>query len=437
MTKIFHIPKNHPQRFTLHNEVHARAPIVLKLPVRSSFLALSLSSEEKKTEHAHLARLCDRYAVTPPKEDASHFSATLDSIQILWEQHAEFSAYSFYVQSSSPEPFSNLALELVPVDWLNMLPGKVIVAAHASIIKESTSSVISAESISALFSGNPIVGAEVTGGAARAFTDFKIHADGFSRFLILDYHLKSGQAGRLLQRLFEIEVYRVMALLAFPIAKQLIPVLNKADQRLLTITNEMAQPGSNDGKLLDNLTTLAAEVENNISTHQYRFGAANAYYNIVEQRIEDLREIRIQGIQTIGEFMKKRLEPAVHTCKYTSSRFSVLSKRINNASQLLRTRVDITIERQNQALLTSMDLRAKTQLRLQETVEGLSIVAITSYVVSLIHSITKAINTSNWINVNPTLVTGVSIPVVLLIVALGVRRIHKKILKGSDETEVK
>ncbi len=433
MTQILPIPDNHPQRYKLHNEVHARAPIVLKLPVRSSLLALTLSNEEKKREQAHISELCDRYGVMPPKEDSTHFSATLDSFQIRWEQHAEFSSYSFYVQNISDEPFAKPAIELVPIDWLGQLPGKIIVAAHASIIEKSNSSEINTEFISSLFSGNPVVGAEVTGSAAKAFTDFKIHADGFSRYLIVNNHLKSGQAGRLLQRLFEIEIYRVMALFAFPIAKQLIPELNSADKQLLTITAAMAKSGRNDGKLLDELTTLAAQVENNISTHQYRFGAASAYYNLVEQRIEDLREVRIQGIQTIGEFMKRRLEPAIDTCQSTSHRFSLLSKRINNASQLLRTRVDITIERQNQALLTSMDLRAKMQLRLQETVEGLSIVAITSYVVSLIGSVTKAANTTEWINVNPTLVTGLSIPVVLLLVALGVRRIHKKIHRVNGD----
>ncbi len=194
----------------------------------------------------------------------------------------------------------------------------------------------------------------------------------------------------------------------------------------------MAQLDRDDGELLDELTTLAAEVENIISTHHYRFGAANAYYSLVEQRIEDLREVRIQGIQTIGEFMKRRLEPAINTCQSTSDRFSMLSKRINNAGQLLRTRVDIPIERQNQALLTSMDSRAKTQLRLQETVEGLSIVAITSYVVSLIGSITKAINTTESINVNTSMVTGLSIPFVLIIVAIAVSRIHKKILSDDE-----
>ncbi|MCK4842170.1 MAG: DUF3422 domain-containing protein [Methylococcales bacterium] len=431
MPKLFPIPENHSQRFKLHNEVHARAPIGLSLPVQSTFLALSVNSKEKKQEYLNLTKLCERYGEIPPKEDSSHFSATLDSFEIRWEQHAEFSSYSFYVQSGSEQPFSKLALEYVPVDWLNDLPGKVIVAAHAAIVESSLASVSSTESISGFFSGNAIIGAEVTGGAAHAFTDFKIHVDGFSRFLILNYHLKPGQAGRLLQRLFEIEVYRVMALLAFPIAKQLTPDLNKADKQLLTITNAMAQQDSNDGKLLDELTTLAANVENNISTHQYRFGAASAYYTLVDQRIEDLREVRIQGIQTIGEFMKRRLEPAINTCTSTARRFNVLSKRISNAGQLLRTRVDITIERQNQALLTSMDSRAKMQLRLQETVEGLSIVAITSYIVSLIGSITKAANTSESIDINPVLTTGLSIPVVLLIVALAVRRIHKKIHTGE------
>ena len=432
MTTLFSIPDNFPQRFRLHNEVHVRAPISLKLPVTSTFLALSLNKEEKKQELILLNEFCEKYGVSPPVKEVSHFSASMGTFQFCWEQHAEFSSYSFYVRNNSEDPFAKLALEQVPVDWLNQLPGKIIVAAHASIVTKGSTSVLSSELISDLFSNNPVVGAEVTGTAAHAYTDFKIHADGFSRFLIVDYSLKPGQAGRLLQRLFEIEVYRVMALVAFPIAKQLAPKLNKADKQLQTITNAMAQLDRDDGELLDELTTLAAEVENIISTHHYRFGAANAYYSLVEQRIDDLREVRIQGIQTIGEFMKRRLEPAINTCQSTSDRFSMLSKRINNAGQLLRTRVDITIERQNQALLTSMDSRAKTQLRLQETVEGLSIVAITSYVVSLIGSITKAINTTESINVNTSMVTGLSIPFVLLIVAIAVRRLHKKILSDDE-----
>ncbi len=425
MATLFPLPDNHDLRFKLHNEVHARSSAIFELPVHCSYLALLLNSQEKLQARRHLDLLCERFGVATPNKDADHFSARFDSFQIRWEQHAEFISYTFYVHNVSDEPFENPALKMVPVDWLAELPGKLMVAAHAVIVPKNGEEA-KIDEVSCHFENNPVVGAKVSGGAARAFTDFRIHVDGFSRFLIINHSLKNQQAGRLLQRLFEIEVYRVMALLAYPIAKELIPQVNQDDQRLLAITEAMSKDNRDDGLLLDELTTLAAEVENHISSNHFRFGAASAYYRLVEQRIADLREDRIQGIQTIGEFMKRRLEPAINTCQVTDRRFALLSKRISNASQLLRTRVDMSIERQNQALLTSMDLRAKMQLRLQETVEGVSIVAITTYVVSLIGSVSEALKKIGW-KIEPDVVSGLSVPFVLLIVALGVRRVHKMI----------
>lgn len=390
-----------------------------------------LNNEEKKRDRNHLLTLCERFGITPPKHDNNHFTARFDNFQLRWEQHSEFSTYTFYVNKVSVDPFLKPALKNVPVDWMAKLPGKLIVAAHATILP-SSGNPDNFEALSEHFAGNALVGAEVSGGAAKAYTDFRIHVDGFSRFLIINDHLKTAQAGRLLQRLFEIEVYRVMALLAFPIARKLSPTLIKADRQLIDITAEMAEAGCNDSKLLDELTTLAAEVENHISSNHYRFGAASAYYNLVIQRIEDLREVRIQGLQTFSEFMNRRLEPAISTCQSTAKRFTLLSERISNAGELLRTRVDISIERQNQALLKSMNTHAKMQVRLQGTVEGVSIFAITSYAVSLIGSIAKAMKSTGW-DINPPLVIGASIPVVLVIVAIGVRRIHKLIQKVDED----
>lgn len=429
MAILFPIPENHPQRFVLHNEVHARASLILELPVRASHLALLLSTDEKIKERQHLTALCERFGVTPPKQDADHFSAVFDSFRISWGQHGEFSTYSFYVQDSPEDPFSEPALKKVPVDWLALLPGKVMVAAHAAIMTKPDKEADldpDLHRVAAYFDGNPVVGAEVTGGAAFAFTDFRIHVDGFSRFLIIDNHLKTEQAGRLLQRLFEIEVYRVMALLAFPIARRLAPELKKADRQLYAITNAMAQPDSNDAELLDKLTRLAAEVENHISISHFRFHAANAYYQLVEQRLDELREVRIQGIQTLGEFIRRRMEPAIKTCLSTASRFTTISERVSNAGQLLRTRVDIMIERQNQALLTSMDLRAKMQLRMQETVEGISVVAITYYSAGLVGMIAKALHAAGW-PVDPELTAGLSLPFIMAAVILAIRRIHRMI----------
>ncbi len=430
MATLFKLPENHPQRFQLHNEVHARSSVILQLPVRASHFALMPDGDDKKREWQHLVTLCNRFALVPPEKNADHFNANFGNFQFRWEQHGEFSTYTFYAQFTGEEPFANPALEEVPVDWMAGLSGHVVVAAHATIMPtEAYNTEIS--TITSYFAGNSVIGAEMSGSAARAFTDFRIHIDGFSRFLILNDKLQPGQAGRLLLRLFEIEVYRVMALMARPIARELAPKLQERDQQLLNITTAMSQPDSKDEELLDELVTLAAEIEHCMSTSYFRFSAASAYYKLVEQRIEDLREVRIQGIQTIGEFMKRRLEPAINTCNTTANRLNKLSHRISNAGELLRTRVDITIEHQNQALLTSMNQRAKTQLRLQETVESLSIVAITTYVSTLVGSIAKAAQASGW-PVNPAIITGISIPIILLAVAISVRRIHKMIQKSDN-----
>jgi uncharacterized membrane-anchored protein len=427
VTTLFPLPENHPQRFKLHNEVHARSSVVLDLPVTASFLALMQSSEEKKQDRIHLGELCERFGVTPPKQEANHFTACFDNFQLRWEQHSEFTSYTFYVHALQNDPFSEPALKSVPLDWMDKLPGKIMVASHASIVPAAKIKA-EVEVLSKYFSGNALIGAEVSGNGAKAYTDFRIHVDGFSRFLIIDERLKTAQAGRLLQRLFEIEVYRVMALLAFPVARKLTPVLIKADQQLIDITAAMAGNSIPDGQLLDELTTLAAEIENHISSNHYRFGAANAYYNLVNQRIADLREVRIQGLQTFSEFMSRRLEPATETCRSTANRFTRLSERISNAGELLRTRVDISIERQNQALLKSMNTHAKMQLRLQSTVEGVSIIAITSYAVGLIGQIARGMKSAGW-DINPPVVIGTSIPIVLVIVAIGIRRIHKLVKK--------
>jgi uncharacterized membrane-anchored protein len=427
MTHLFHLPENHPQRFKLHGEAHARQAMELPIPVRASHFALTLEGEQKAQDHVHLCLLCERYNVSAPKKDADHFSADFGVFQLRWQQHGEFSTYTFYQSGISGGPFDKPALRAVPVDWMSGLVGQLMAAAHAAIIPAPEGDLPRSE-IDAYFSGNALIGAAMTGGAAQVFTDFRIHKDGFGRFLIFDRGLESRQAGRLLQRLFEIEVYRIMSLLAFPMARTLIPKLNRADRSLLKITAEMSQPDCDDAELLEELTGLATEVENCFSLTHFRFGAADAYYKLVERRITALREQRIQGIQTFGEFIQVRLEPALHTCQTSANRLSALSERIAHAGQLLRTRVDISLERQNQKLLASMNHRAQLQLRLQETVEGLSVVAISYYAVSLIGYLAKSLKAFG-LSLNGDKVMGFAIPAVILAVAVGVRQIRKTVSK--------
>ena len=330
------------------------------------------------------------------------------------------------VPGAGEDPFAITAMDALPADWAASLPGEVIAAQHLALVPDAGAPLDIAALSSRYFAGNHLLGSEASGGRAVAITDFRIQADGFSRFLLLDRGTGERQAGRIVQRLLEIDTYRVMALLAFPLARRLSPQLAAQERELAAITDALVDCGEQDEPLLlDRLTRLAAEIESGEARNRYRFSAAAAYYEIVQRRIDDLREGRIEGLQTVREFTERRLAPAMNTCLAMAQRQVMLSQRVARATQLLSTRVDLTRERQNQALLASMDRRAKLQLRLQQTVEGLSVAAITYYVVGLIAYAAKAI-VDTRLPLRDEVVTGVAVPVVAAAVFFATRRVRRR-----------
>jgi uncharacterized membrane-anchored protein len=218
----------------------------------------------------------------------------------------------------------------------------------------------------------------------------------------------------------------MMALRALPVAQAAATRVGAIEASLATLTEQFARDEGDDEALLSELTHLAAEVERALVASQFRFGASRAYHELVRARIAELRERRVPGIQTIDEFMSRRLTPAMATCASIAQRLREMSERVAQASGLLSTRVEIARERQNQVLLASMDRRAKLQLRLQQTVEGLSIAAITYYVVGLVGYAAKAYKAAGG-RVEPDLVMGIAIPIVAGLMALALRRVRRRL----------
>jgi uncharacterized membrane-anchored protein len=429
------LPPDHPQRSALNDEVHARPPESLVAPLRLSYLALIL--EDREQHWRSVCALAARYGRPPPAAGQNHYSADFGPFRLKWERHTEFSRFKFIVEGVSEDPFVMPAIDYVPADWLASLAGEVITAAHVALVRASGTP-IDIEAISErLFEGRVLVGARVAGGAAMALTDFRMRADGFARFLVEDDSMTPRQAGRTVQRLVEIDAYRLMALLALPVAQQLLPALTRTERELSEITAALVHASQPDEPLLlERLTRLQAEMESRQTANLFRFSAANAYYDLVQRRIGELREERLAGLQTFQEFTERRLAPAMNTCKTAATRQDSLSERVARVTQLLSTRVDITRERQNQALLASMNRRARLQLRLQQTVEGLSIAAVTYYIVSLIAEAARALHAAG-LKLEPDVVAGLSIPVVAALTAIGVNRIHKLVARerGPGDNE--
>jgi uncharacterized membrane-anchored protein len=334
--------------------------------------------------------------------------------------------------NADEEPFSAPAARELPPQWLQRVPGKLIAAAHVALVKAG-SQTHGIENLSRRwFAGNPLIGAEIGGGAALAVSDFHIHADGFSRFLVLDRSLTRHQAGRMVQRLFEIDAYRVLALMALPAARELTPIINEAEAEIVTVAAQMAEGKSHDEpRLLEQLTRLEARIHRRHFETAGRFSAAEAYYKLVQRRTRELREQRIQGFQTFEEFVERRLSPAMATCAAISLRQEKLSQRVAQTTELLSTRVEVHRLSEAQGLLQSMNRRALLQLRLQQTVEGLSVAAITYYVVGLVSYVAKGV-TAGRNTIATEVVVALAVPVVLLLVAVGMRRLRRLVLPVSQ-----
>ena len=421
--------KNHPQRIHLNNEVHARPHQMMSAPLRVTHVAL-LSNERSKDLDA-INVLCDRYAVNRPNQDANFYIGDFPMFKLRWERHSEFSTYTISESCSNSTPFKETALSKLPVEWFDCLPGEVITMLNLELLGAPEGH-RDLEGLSELFSSNTVAGSEVSDGAARVWSDFHIHGDGFNRILIENHHLRYRQAGRLVQRILEIETYRMLALLGLPLARQYSHDLSTCDSKLELVTQQLAmhREDENEQQLLYELSQIAANVEHIAATGGYRFSATSAYYGLIKRRINELREQRIEGAQSFNEFMERRLEPAVRTCESVSARVQALSNRIARVSNLLRTRININLEAQNRDLLSSMDKRAAMQLRLQEMVEGLSVVVLSYYSVSLLDYVLKSLKQFG-VNLDIDLVLGISVPFIVIAVLVSLR-MNRRRLKKKD-----
>jgi uncharacterized membrane-anchored protein len=405
----------HPQRDRLLAEAHARPSTPLDVPVSAMRIASLSGPDGASADRAHLSELCRASLLPEPPDDALWWLFDAGDWSLRWERHSEFSSWTIVSRSGGSGP---------PKAWLAALPGDVLVSTRADVRRSDENATTAATPL-----GSTMIGSSVLEDAATIFTDFKADDTGTTRFLVLMRSADRVLTGRLTQIVLEIETYRLMALLAFPLAgvagKQVAAFEEEAGMLAAQLAQEAGVEA--DRTLLARLVALSGEAEALNAQTSYRFRAGAAYHDIVRDRISTLREERIPGMQTIGEFMDRRLAPAMRTCDAVAARENAVIERIARAGQMLRTRINIESEATNAALLSSMDRRAQTQLRLQRTVEGLSVAAIAYYALSLLSYPVKAVE-HVWPHLDAALVTGLLAPVVVLLVWLALKR-----LRGLDD----
>jgi len=436
--------KVHPLRETLYHELHARPFYPLETPKQMTHLAAHCGVPgELDQAYDHICELCRRYGVNPPQDGAVAYRQNFGDFVINWERHSEFYSLTIMhtIALNDDEPFHHNAVDLLPADWMKQLPGHVITAFHMIVDDQQLDYTPAA--LSRNFEGHTVMQSATYDGKAHIYTAFKLHGDGYGRIIIQNRSITDLQTGRLVRRLTDLENYRLLAFLALPVAKRITPLLLDMDQRLAAILADVADMDStkSERELLNQITKIEAQLETCRAKTTHRLAATHAYYKLVKDRQERIDEIKVEGHLSLKEFVNRRLNPALRTCESTQKWMEDLSKRIERASDLLRTRVNLNLQEQNRSQLKAMNQRSELQFRLQETVEGLSIAAISYYAVGLLSYLLKGLPLKTW-GLDKNVVLACSIPVVLTAIWMITNRIKRRLIhapKGAtvDDSETK
>jgi uncharacterized membrane-anchored protein len=421
----------HESRAMVLSELHARPFLPLNLPLRIYHFAFMTTGDEARADRSYIVDLATAHGLSPPAPDAKYYRFDFGIWELRWEQHTEFTTYTWLTGSDAADPFSHP--DPLGTGEISFTPhGKLIASVHMSVIAPGKLVAHSAQGFNPL----ALCVVKASEGSARVTTDFQVDAEGFTRILIESKDLTPSRAARLVQRLLELETYRTLALLGLPEARKAGPELQKMEHELGEITQAIAAAPdtATQQDLLTRLSKLAAAIEAQAARTAFRFSASRAYYAQVQSRLELIQEQQEGDYVSITAFFRRRLEPAIDTCAAVEDRQRRLSAQLARASDMLRTGIQFELQHQNRDLLQSMNERASMQLRLQQTVEGLSVAAISYYVVGLITYLAKGLKDASLLPkpLTPEMVTAISVPLVIGVIFFAMRHVHHR-LAGKDD----
>ena len=432
---------DHPLRYALNNELHARPAPSFAAPATVVFVAFKPGENavrrDRERDRAHLLALLDRHGSAHPAPGATHHACTLGRHGMKWENHTEFVTYTAHEAGLPGRAFDPTVFDVFPGDWVEKAPGLRVTSILFHVEPMPMAGGVPdddamSDLLGAWFVGESLATSRVLDGSAVVASDFRIDPAGHVRMAVF-VHPNAGpqRVGRIVQRLCEIETYKSMSMLGLARARLISPEMGALDQRLAALVADMAGAMPRAEESLDALMAVSAQLERLEMSASFRFGATRAYESLVQDRIELMREVRFAGRQTLHEFMQRRFDPAMRTVKAAEARLATLSERALRAGRLLSTKVEVARSAQNQELLQSMDRRADLQLRLQHTVEGLSVVAISYYAVGLAANL--ALPLAEPLGWSKTVLMAALTPAVVLAVWGFVRRIRRRLERPTAD----
>ena len=411
----------HPARHAILGEAHARPFFPLEAPARILALAFLRGTEPTHVMRERLNAFARAHGAAPAPATAKHHRILLPQGLFRWEEHTEFTTFVFML-SGDATFFDRDGGDVLRSLPLPEQPGPHLVSIDMAFVRSEGADAALGRIKSSVMSIS-----SVDDGRADVASDFVPDDAGFVRFVVINRDLPDRRLGSLARDVMEIEVYRTLALLGLPEAQRVGPLVRDVEQGLAGLMGDLVHQQSlqESDQLLARLTHMTARAEAEIAQTKFRFGATRAYGAILNDRLAGFTMPASPEAPAIASFLGRRNAPALRTCETMEANLLDLAARLTRASGLLRTRIDVELAKQNNMLLGTMNERTHLQLRLQQTVEGLSIAAISYYVIGLVSYLLKGIKEAHWLPLPLDIAIAAAVPLVVLAMALVVRRIRR------------
>ena len=408
---------DHPDREMAQAEIHARPISQIAKPARVRRIAFLLGQDAQAAQAARLrvAAFCVDAGVAPPDASARRFSFETGPRRVTWELHTEFYTVTWIAPYDDAEPWPpGIGLEAVGSD-------RIVVAVRIDVVAAETippSALSGFDELSLCYSF-------IEGGVAQLATDFVVDDQGFTRYELAAGTVGPNLLGSIVRRVLEIETYRVLALIGISLGRSVSPQLSRLEARLTEAMEGIgvATTASDSHATLETMHELQVAAAHTVEQTRYRFAASQAYGDILRQRLINLDEHRNGEYRTLQRYLDHRVNPALATFRALEQRQAALFEQMARSTALLGTRISLDIQTQNRTILETISHTAKSQYELQGTVEGLSTIAISYYLLGIIGYALHVLEPTY--EHQKTIAIAVLAPLIVLVVWLRMKRIHK------------
>jgi uncharacterized membrane-anchored protein len=412
----------HENRWLIHAETHARPVPPLDGP--ATIRRVAFMSGDRGRDLALLQRqMADLGGISDHDlGSARQLEFERNGHSVIWEMHNEFATLTWKSALGDTNPWpEGIGLEF---------------HTKVALVSATRVDVVDDDSVDparlAQLAENSLCHSTIYLGQARIATDFIADADRFVSFIVAARSCGDQRRGVIVRRLLEIETYRCFALLGLPVARQVGGRVQGFEQGLAAIMAEIGEGSTPEAHQtsLEALHALSVEVGQTVEATSFRFAATQAYGQIIAERLARLGEAPIGESTTIQRYLDNRVQPALATCRAMEKRLTDLGTKVQRSIELLDATITVSIQTQNQDVLDTILRTAQSQYRLQETVEGLSIIAISYYALGILGCVAEGVH--EVLPVDKAVLLTVLAPLVILVVFVGIRRLRRTIHNGPQ-----